>query len=120
VGTRALAIFSCPKRLSGGPNKRQTAQRPSKNSGHQSGRGAIALNSNDKVEIRVRSTAGLTAPSNSDMFSFIDQNSFPTAFFEKDYYANKRLFPTSKSFANDENKNDCRVFRKPQLLKLAK
>jgi hypothetical protein len=93
---------------------------PSKNSGHQSGRGAIALNSNDKVEIRVGSIAGLTAPSYSDMLSSIGQNSFSTAFFEKNHDADNRLFPTSENFANDRNKNICRAFRKPQLLKLAK
>lgn len=45
VHTRALANLSCPKRLSGGPNKRQTTQRPLENRGIR-GRGAIALNSN--------------------------------------------------------------------------
>ncbi|KEQ76168.1 hypothetical protein M436DRAFT_40119, partial [Aureobasidium namibiae CBS 147.97] len=66
VDTRALASLSCPKRLSGGPNKRQT----SKDSGHQSDRGAIALNSNDKVQIQLlnRSRPCSTAKSRHALF----------------------------------------------------
>lgn len=45
-GTRALASFSCPKRLSGGPNKRQTNPAAIEKLGQLSGRGAIALNFN--------------------------------------------------------------------------
>jgi len=46
---------------------------------------------------------------------FIHRISFPNAFFEKYYDVDKQLLPAAKSFANDENKNDCRAFGKPQL-----
>jgi len=115
VDTRALASLSCPKRLSGGPNKRQTNPSAIEKLGHQSGRGAIALNSNDKVGFKSDSSAGLTTSPNSDMLSCVHQNSFSNAFFEKDYDVDKRLLLATKSFANDENKNDRRAFRKPLL-----
>jgi hypothetical protein len=119
VGTRALASLSCPKRLSGGPNKRQTSQRQSKNLGHRSGRGAIALNSNDKVEFQLstvaeampalqhRQTPTCSLPSTKPRFRVLFLSSM---MMQTSAYCRHQ-----KAFANDENKNDRRAFRKPQL-----
>lgn len=115
VDTRALASLSCPKRPSGGPNKRQTAQRPSKNSGHQSDRGAIALNSNVKVQIQLQNRSRPYSTAKPRHALFHPPKLVSNRFFEKEYDVDKPLLPTPKSFANDENKHDCRAFGKPQL-----
>jgi hypothetical protein len=99
--------------LVGRTSAKQT-QRPSKNLEHQSDRGAIALNSNVKVEIQVKAHAVPYSTAELRHVLFHLPELELNAFFEQDYDVDRRLLPAPKSFANDENKHDCRAFGKPQ------
>jgi hypothetical protein len=88
-------------------------------SGHRSGPGAIALNSNDKVEIQDRTV--------SEAMSALQHRQTPTCSLPSTKPRLRVLFSSSmmmqtsaycrhqKAFASDENKSDRRAFRKPQL-----